>query len=255
MASLHTTTQARLDSVRDRIAGAARAAGRQPGEITLLAVSKTFDAGRVVEAIAAGQRHFGENYLQEALAKQADLAQRMQADRVLAEQLSASPINWHFIGPVQSNKTRELAANFDWVQSVDRVRIAERLSTQRPASLPELSVLLQVNISHEPSKQGVAPEQVVELAREVAALPRLRLRGLMAIPQPQSDPQQQRRIFGKMHSLLEETRRQLAGVQLPPGRQPDLDTLSMGMSDDLETAIAEGSTMVRVGTAIFGARQ
>jgi len=237
MASLDATTQARLQQVRTRIERAARGAGRDPREITLVAVSKTFGPDRVLQALEQGQTRFGENYLQEAAAKIAQLARADPAQR----------LEWHFIGPIQSNKTRELARLFDWVQTVDRLKIAQRLGEQRPPGRPDLNVLLQVNISGEASKSGVPAGELPELARQVAALPRLRLRGLMAIPAPSQDPAQQRASFARMRALFE----QLRG-QADPGA--GLDTLSMGMSDDLEAAIAEGSTMVRVGTAIFGAR-
>jgi pyridoxal phosphate enzyme (YggS family) len=236
MASLDTTTQARLRQVCERIERAARAAGRDPREVCLVAVSKTFGADRIGQALAAGQRRFGENYVQEALAKMAELA-RTEAGQ---------SIEWHFIGPIQSNKTRELAEGFHWVQSLDRLKIAQRLSGQRPPGRPALNVLLQVNISAEATKGGVVPADLPELAERVAALPGLRLRGLMAIPEPTVDVARRRAAFARMRELLERLRSGPAG--------PDLDTLSMGMSDDLEQAIAEGSTMVRVGTAIFGAR-
>ena len=239
MASLDTTTQARLQQVRARIERAARAAGRDPQQITLVAVSKTFGADRIREALAAGQPRFGENYLQEAVAK---------IDEV-ARTAGRHPVEWHFIGPIQSNKTRELAERFDWVQSLDRLKVAQRLSQQRPADRPPLNVLLQVNVSGETTKHGVAPDQVAELARQVALLPRLSLRGLMAIPEPTTDPARQRAAFATLRELLERLRRE------PASAGAELDTLSMGMSDDLEAAVAEGSTMVRVGTAIFGARK
>jgi len=192
----------------------------------------------VRQALAEGQTRFGENYLQEAVAKMAEVA-------------AAEPgrsVEWHFIGPIQSNKTRELAERFDWVQTVDRLKVAQRLSQQRPADRPSLNVLLQVNISGEASKHGVAPQELDGLAREVARLARLKLRGLMAIPEPTADPARQHAAFARMRQLFEQLRGGPAGAGL------DLDTLSIGMSDDLEAAIAEGSTMVRVGTAIFGAR-
>jgi len=237
MASLDINTQARLRQVRDRIERAARAAGRDPREVALVAVAKTFGAGRIREALAAGQRRFGENYLQEAVAKMAEVART-----------EPGPVEWHFIGPVQSNKTRELAETFDWVQSVERLRVAQRLSQQRPAERAPLNLLLQVNISGEATKHGVPPQDLAGLARQVARLPRLKLRGLMAIPEPTPDPAQQKAAFARMRGLFEQLRGELAGAGV------DLDTLSMGMSDDLEAAIAEGSTMVRIGTAIFGAR-
>jgi PLP dependent protein len=239
MASLDTTTQARLQLVRGRIERAARAAGRDPRGIALLAVSKTFGADRIGQALAAGQHRFGENYVQEAIVKMEELA---VSD-------AGQGVEWHFIGPIQSNKTRELAGRFDWIQSLDRLKIAQRLSGQRPAERPALNVLLQVNISGEATKQGVPPAQLPELARQVVALPGLRLRGLMAIPEPTPDEARQRAAFAAMRKLFERLRSELAASGL------ELDTLSMGMSEDLEAAIAEGSTMVRVGTAIFGARK
>jgi pyridoxal phosphate enzyme (YggS family) len=213
-----------------RIAGAARAAGRDPGEVELLAVSKTWPAESVREAFAAGQRAFGENYVQEGVAK--------------VEALAGMGLEWHFIGPLQSNKTRLVANHFAWVHSVDRLKIAERLAEQRDVHLPPLNVCIQVNVSGEASKSGVAPADLPALAMAVAALPRLRLRGLMAIPEPTSDVALQRARFASLRRLRD--RLNAAGLAL--------DTLSMGMSDDLEAAIAEGSTMVRVGTAIFGTR-
>jgi PLP dependent protein len=237
MASLDTTTQARLKRVLERIESAARAAGRDPHSVALVAVSKTFGADRVREALAAGQHRFGENYLQEAVAK------------IEAITRTAAPqsVEWHFIGPIQSNKTRELAERFDWIQSLDRLKIAQRLSQHRPSDQPPLNVLLQVNISGEATKHGVAPSEAPELGRQIAGLARLRLRGLMAIPEPAADPARQRASFARLRELLEQLQRELGGA--------DLDTLSMGMSEDLEAAVAEGSTMVRVGTAIFGARK
>jgi len=226
-----TRIAANLQAVRDRVDAAARAAGRAPESVTLLAVSKTWPAACVREAAACGQRAFGENYLQDGLDKIAELA-------------AVDGLEWHFIGPLQSNKTRPVAEHFAWVHSVDRLKIAERLSAQRPAGLPPLSVCLQVNVSGEASKSGVAPEEVCELARAIAALPNLRLRGLMAIPAPTDDPDAQRAPFRELRQLFE---------QLRADGQP-LDTLSMGMSHDLEAAIAEGATLVRVGTAIFGER-
>ena len=222
----------KLQQVRQRIAAACAAAQRPVQSVTLLAVSKTFGAGAVREAHAAGQRAFGENRVQEALAK------------IDALQDLRSSIEWHLIGPLQSNKTREAAAAFDWVHSVDRIKLAERLSAQRPAGLPPLQVCLQVNTSGEASKSGVAPAVAAALAHAVAALPQLRLRGLMAIPAPAADPAAQRAAHGALRSLFDA----LCSEGLA------LDTLSMGMSADLEAAIAEGATIVRVGTAIFGDR-
>lgn len=223
-----------LQAVRARVNAAARAAGRAPESVTLLAVSKTWPAACVLDALACGQRAFGENYLQEGLDKIA----------AVASSAAVGEVEWHFIGPLQSNKTRPVAEHFAWVHSVDRLKIAERLSAQRPAALPPLSVCLQVNVSGEASKSGVAPEDVRELARAIAALPNLRLRGLMAIPAPSDDPAAQRAPFRQLRELFE----LLLADGLP------LDTLSMGMSHDLEAAIAEGATLVRVGTAIFGER-
>ncbi|MBK1681932.1 YggS family pyridoxal phosphate-dependent enzyme [Rhodocyclus tenuis] len=229
-----TRIAANLQAVRARIDAAARAAGRAPESVALLAVSKTWPATCVLDAAARGQRAFGENYLQEGLDKIASLAATE----------SPGGLEWHFIGPLQSNKTRPVAENFAWVHSVDRLKIAERLSAQRPAGLPPLSVCLQVNVSGEASKSGVAPDDVSELARQIAALPQLRLRGLMAIPAPSDDPATQRAPFRELRLLFE----RLRADGLP------LDTLSMGMSHDLEAAVAEGATLVRIGTAIFGDR-
>jgi len=220
----------RLQQLRSRIVAAAGAAGRDPAEIRLIAASKTFDAAAVREAHAVGQVDFGENYVQEALDKMGELGDL--------------PLVWHFIGPIQSNKTRAIAERFDWVHSVDRLKIAERLSAQRPQSLPLLDICLEVNISGEASKGGVPAEDLPALAQAVSHLPRLRLRGLMAIPAPSSDPLEQRAAFAAVRRLYEALR--ASGYSL--------DTLSMGMSGDLEAAIAEGATMVRVGTAIFGER-
>ena len=223
-----------LQAVRQQIVHAAQLADRSFTDIQLLAVSKNFDADAVLEAAKAGQTAFGENYVQEAIDKIATLQQR--APEMMLE--------WHFIGPIQSNKTRPIAEHFDWVHSVDRLKIAQRLSEQRPAHKGPLNVCLQINISEEESKSGVAAEQTGALARQIAALPNLRLRGLMAIPHPTDDPDQQRKSFHQVRLLQEELVRQ--GLEL--------DTLSMGMSADLEAAILEGSTIVRVGTAIFGKR-
>ena len=219
-----------LQKVRDRISTAAQAVGRDPHGVTLLAVSKTWPAECVRAAAAAGQRAFGENYVQEGCAK--------------VDALADPDLEWHFIGPLQSNKTRSVANRFVWVHSIDRLRIAERLSAQRDVHLPPLNVCLQVNVSGEASKSGVTPGEVADLAAAVAALPRLRLRGLMAIPEPTDDVALQRRRFASVRALRDELN--AAGF--------GLDTLSMGMSADLEAAIAEGATLVRVGTAIFGAR-
>lgn len=227
---MESSIRRNLHHVHQRIEAACAAAGRPVETVTLLAVSKTFGADIVREAHAAGQRAFGENYVQEALDKIAALADLRPA------------IAWHFIGPLQANKTRAVAEAFDWVHTVDRPKIAERLSAQRPAPLPALNVCLQVNVSGEASKSGVAPGELPALAAAVAALPRLRLRGLMSIPEPTDDVAAQRAA----HRSLRELAESLA--------LPSLDTLSMGMSADLEAAIAEGATMVRVGSAIFGGR-
>ena len=235
MSRLRETLQANLRGVHERITQAARGAGRSADEIVLLAVSKTFPPETVVAAAQCGQRGFGENYVQEALDKIARV-------RELAPDLAVS---WHYIGPIQSNKTRAIAEHFDWVQSVDRLKVAERLSQQRPTELGPINVLLQVNISGESTKSGVAPEAVLELARSVASLPNLTLRGLMAIPEPDADPARQVGVLARMKSLFDGLRRD----------HPQCDTLSMGMSADLEAAIAAGSTMVRIGTAIFGERE
>lgn len=229
---------ARLQAVRERIHAAARAAGRDPGEITLLAVSKTFPAESVLEAMLAGQRAFGENYAQEALAKMASL------DALLALRGGATAPQWHFTGPLQSNKTRAIAGNFDWVHGVDRLRIAQRLSEARDPARGPLQVCIQVNVGGEETKGGVSPGEAQALADALVLLPGLRLRGLMTIPRPSDDPAAQRAQF----RVLRDLREQLCAKGLT------LDTLSMGMSDDLESAIAEGSTLVRIGRAIFGER-
>ena len=220
----------RLESVLARIESAARRAGRDPATVTLLAVSKQHPAEVVRAAAAAGQRHFGENYPQEALAK--------------IEALRDLPLAWHFIGQLQSNKTRDVAQAFQWVHTLDRAKIAERLSAQRPHYAGPLDVLLQVRLAEEAGKGGVEPAQVPALAEIVAGLPRLRLRGLMCIPPPQADEALQREPFRRLRELL---------LDLNRGGHA-LDTLSMGMSADLEAAIAEGATIVRVGTAVFGPR-
>ncbi len=220
----------RLDTIRTRIASACAAAGRDPEEVRLLAVSKKQPAGLVRDFFELGQVAFGENKLQEALAKQPELED--------------VPIEWHFIGPVQSNKTRDLAANFDWVQSADRPKILRRLSAQRPDGMNPLNVCIQVNVDREPQKAGVAPEQLGELVALAEELPGIRLRGLMAIPRLTRDETEARASFRDMKRLYDELRR--SGHRL--------DTLSMGMSADLELAIEEGSTMVRVGTDLLGPR-
>lgn len=225
---------ARFAAVRQRIAQACHDAGRDPADVQLLAVSKTVPALTLRAAQALGQHAFGESYLAEALPK-------LQA---LAEQAP----EWHFIGPIQANKTRGIAAYFTWVHSVDRLKIASRLDAQRPPELPPLQLCLQVNISGEASKAGVSLDALPELAAAVAGLPRLRLRGLMAIPAPSDDPARQRSAFRRLRQALDQLNAQGLGLSL------GLDTLSMGMSNDLEAAIAEGATWVRVGSALFGAR-
>ncbi|MBN8443399.1 MAG: YggS family pyridoxal phosphate-dependent enzyme [Thauera sp.] len=225
-----TLIAANLQAVRARIEQAAIAAGRDPATVGLLAVSKTWPADALRAAAAAGQRAFGENYVQEGADKVAELA--------------ALDLEWHFIGPLQSNKTRPVAGAFDWVHSIDRLKIADRLSAQRDAHLPPLNVCIQVNVSGEDSKSGVAPDELPALAQAVAALPRLRLRGLMCIPEPTDDVALLRSRFATLRTLKD--------ALVADGLA--LDTLSMGMSHDIEAAIAEGATIVRVGTAIFGAR-
>jgi PLP dependent protein len=237
----------RYEAVKTRIERAALAAGRDPGSVRLLAVGKTFPAAAVAELAALGQEAFGENYLQEALAKMAALAHLRPGPAALP-----GSIEWHFIGPIQSNKTRRIAESFDWVQSVDQERIARRLSEQRPPELPPLQVCLQVNVSGEASKSGCEPDDVVPLAQAMAAMPGIRLRGLMAIPEPTDDPRLQASRFGQLRGLLDDVRQALEAAALPGADQ--LDTLSMGMSADLEAAIAAGATIVRVGSALFGER-
>jgi hypothetical protein len=224
------TLRLNIESLLERVRLAARKSQRPDDAVQLLAVSKTRPATDIRRAAALGLTDFGENYLQEALEK--------------IDQLRDLDLRWHFIGPIQSNKTRAIAEYFHWVHSVDRLKIARRLSDQRPAGLPELQLCLQVNISGEQSKSGVSLEQLPELVRDVLPLPRLRLRGLMAIPAASSDPAVQRAAFASLRDALQRLRQQA----------PQLDTLSMGMSGDLEAAIAEGATIVRVGTDIFGKR-
>ena len=221
-----------LNTVRQQILQIAKNSSRDTADICLLAVSKTRPADDLRQAYAAGQRDFGENYLQESLEK--------------IEQLQDLNICWHFIGPIQSNKTRPVSESFDWVHSVDRLKIAQRLSAQRPDDMQPLNICLQVNISAEASKSGILPEDVVSLANQVLQLPNINLRGLMAIPSPCDDPEEQLLPFRAMSDLLNEIR-----SANPSAR---LDTLSMGMTGDMAAAISEGSTMVRIGTAIFGAR-
>jgi len=222
-----STIAENISTLAERIRSAAQAVQRDPASVGLLAVSKTKPASDLREAYDAGLRDFGENYLQEALGKQAEL--------------SDLPLIWHFIGPIQSNKTRAIAENFAWVHSVDRLKIAQRLSEQRPPELPPLNVCIQVNVSGEASKSGCSPEDLPALAQAISALPNLKLRGLMAIPEPTDDRDEQNASFAAVSTLQ-------AQLGLP------LDTLSMGMSHDLEAAIAQGATWVRIGTALFGAR-
>jgi len=229
-----STIAHKLQAVDASIVAAAGAAGRARADVQLLAVSKTFPPEAVLEAVEAGQTAFGENYLQEALDK---------IDAVSAA-LPGRRIEWHFIGPIQSNKTRPIAASFDWVHTVDRLKIAQRLSEQRPDALGALNICLQVNISGEASKSGGTEAELPALARAVAQLPRLRLRGLMAIPEPETEVTRQRAAFARLRRLFEALRAD--GIAL--------DTLSMGMSADLGAAIAEGATIVRIGSAIFGSR-
>ncbi len=226
-----TTIALNLQAVHDRIRRAAVAANRAPDSVQLLAVSKTFGADAVEAAWQTGERAFGENFVQEALDKIA--------------QLGHLAIEWHFIGPIQSNKTRPIAEHFAWVHGVEREKIARRLNDARPSHLPPLNVLIQVNVSGEASKSGVSPGEERALAAVIRTLPRLQLRGLMAIPEPTTDAGLQRQRFALLRSLYQRLQTD----------DRDVDTLSMGMSDDLEAAIAEGATMVRIGTAIFGSRK
>ncbi|MGK9175020.1 YggS family pyridoxal phosphate-dependent enzyme [Yokenella regensburgei] len=222
-----------LAQVRAKISAAATACGRDPEEITLLAVSKTKPASAVAEAFEAGHRAFGENYVQEGV------------DKILHfREQGVKGLQWHFIGPLQSNKSRLVAEHFDWCHTVDRLKIATRLSEQRPASMPPLNVLIQVNISDEQSKSGITPEELEALAAQVVELPGIRLRGLMAIPAPETDYERQLAVARQMAVAFDALK----------VRYPGVDTLSLGMSDDMEAAIAAGSTLVRIGTAIFGAR-
>ena len=218
-----------LAQVRRRLLEAERLAGRPEGSTGLIAVGKTWPAAVLAEAYRLGIRDFGENYLQEALAKQ--------------DELKGLDIIWHFIGPIQSNKTRHLAERFDWVHGVDRLKVAERLSVQRPVDLPPINLCIQVNVSNEPSKAGVGLEELGALAESILRLPNIKLRGLMTIPAPSNNFDEQRKAFRTLRKALEELK--LEG----------LDTLSMGMSDDLDAAVMEGATLVRVGTAIFGDRE
>lgn len=229
-----STIQQNLQDVRSRIAAAAQGCARAPEEITLLAVSKTKPVAAIAEAIAAGQRAFGENYVQEGVDK-------VQHFATLPE---GATLDWHFIGPLQSNKSRLVAEHFAWCHTVDRLRIAQRLSDQRPAGMPPLNVLIQINISDEQSKSGIVLAELPALAEAVAALPNVTLRGLMAIPAPEENYQRQLAVFGQMSDAFQALQQ----------HYPQVDTLSMGMTDDMAAAIAAGSTLVRIGTAIFGAR-
>ena len=221
---------ANLEMVRNRIAAAEQRYRRQPGSVRLLAVSKTRSEAEIRTALASGQLDIGENYLQEAVAKMSSLGE--------------AAICWHFIGPIQANKTRAIAEKFDWVHSLDRIKIARRLNDMRPDGLPGLNVCIELNIDNEPSKSGILPAQLSDFAAEFQAFPRLRLRGLMAMPRPSNDFEQQRDAFHRLYECY----RRLKSEGLP------VDTLSMGTTNDMEAAIAEGSTMVRIGTAIFGPR-
>ncbi|MDR3434788.1 MAG: YggS family pyridoxal phosphate-dependent enzyme [Rouxiella aceris] len=228
----HSAIAENLQHVRERIASIAALCERTPEEVTLLAVSKTKPASAIEEAIAAGQLAFGENYVQEGVEKVAAFADHQP------------PLVWHFIGPLQSNKSRLVAENFDWCHTLDRLKIAQRLNEQRPQNKPPLQVLIQVNISDEQSKSGITLAEVPQLAAEIGAMPQLRLRGLMAIPAAESDYQRQLAVFQQMAAAFKQLQQSY----------PQIDTLSMGMTDDMPAAIAAGSTMVRIGTAIFGAR-
>jgi len=234
-----TTISQQLVTVYDRIHAACNACGRDPASVRLLAVSKTFGADAVIDAVFAGQRAFGENYVAEGVEKIAAVRTRLGS--------AAGALEWHCIGPLQSNKTRQAAEHFDWVQSIDRLKIAQRLSEQRPPGLAPLQVCLQVNIDGGANKSGVPPRDVAELAHEVAQLPHLALRGLMAIPEPAIDFIASRALHARTKAIFD----QINAAGLLPAR---MDTLSMGMTADLEAAIHAGSTMVRVGTAIFGGR-
>jgi len=233
-----STIAANLQAVEATIQAACEAANRPRSTVQLVAVSKMFPPEAVLEAVDAGQRAFGENYLQEGIDKIAAVAKARPA---LVENHA---LEWHFIGPIQSNKTRPIATHFQWVHTVERLKIAQRLSEQRPFALGPLDICLQVNISGEATKSGVKPEELSDLAKAVVQLPNLRLRGLMAIPEPQADPALQRAPFARLRALAQDIVK--TGIHL--------DTLSMGMSSDLQPALLEGATIVRIGSAIFGAR-
>ncbi len=228
--SMQQSIEFNIAKVQQRIRYAEKKYGREPHSVQLLAVSKTRSAAMIRQAVTTGVTDFGENYLQEALDKQAELA--------------GLALNWHFIGPIQSNKTRPIAEHFDWVHSVDRAKIAQRLNEQRPDSLPPLNICLQINISEEVSKSGLQLQELDQLAEQVAQLPRLRLRGLMAIPKADKNPESQQQAFAKLSAAAKKLQQ----------KYPNIDTLSMGMSNDMEAAIAEGATIVRIGTDIFGPR-
>lgn len=231
---MNSTIQQNLEAVRSRISAAAQDCGRSPEEVTLLAVSKTKPVSAIEEAIAAGQRTFGENYVQEGVSKIQHFAQTPYG----------AELEWHFIGPLQSNKSRLVAEHFDWIHTIDRVKIAQRLSEQRPVECAPLNVLIQINISDESSKSGIELSELDALAAQVAEMPNLRLRGVMAIPAPEDDPAKQKAVFEQMEQAFLALKTQY----------PHIDTLSMGMTHDMAAAITAGSTLVRIGTAIFGAR-
>ena len=228
------TIQQALETIHQQIQTSTQLANRPESAVTLLAVSKTKPNEAILEAYQAGQKAFGENYVQEGV----DKIQYFEAQNIQLE--------WHFIGPLQSNKTRLVAEHFDWMQTLERAKIADRLNEQRPANKAPLNVLIQINISDEASKSGIQPSEMIELAKHIENLPHLRLRGLMAIPEPTDDVVQQEQTFCQMRTLFERLQQALPYAQI--------DTLSMGMTDDMQTAIKCGSTMVRVGTAIFGKR-
>jgi len=251
-----TALRTNYERVLERIREACRLSGRDPGSVRLLAVSKTFEPERVLALAALGQRAFGENYLQEALQKieacRDGRPSGVDERREAGPQPSSSPLEWHFIGPIQSNKTRQIATHFDWVHSIDRGKIAARLGEQRPDGMAPLDCCVQVNVSGEASKSGCTPDEAIAVARAIVEQPRLRLRGVMAIPEPGNDPALQRRRFASARATLDAIRADLSAHA--PGAIGMLDTLSMGMSADLESAIAEGSTIIRIGSALFGSR-
>ncbi|XKM12748.1 YggS family pyridoxal phosphate-dependent enzyme [Orbaceae bacterium ac157xtp] len=230
-----TTIEQNIQQIQQRIINTAQNCDRDPKQIQLLAVSKTKPVTLIEEAIQAGQRQFGENYVQEGVDK----------INYFAQHHPKLDLIWHFIGPLQSNKTKQVAEHFGWIHTIDRLKIAQRLNDQRPAHLPKLNVLIQINISDEQSKSGIAPNELFDLAKALQSLPNLKLRGLMAIPKPESNPEKQLIAFNHMQQLYKQLQQQYT----------DIDTLSMGMSNDMQTAIYAGSTMVRIGTALFGARQ